>query len=107
MWTEYKLHEAEVGEKKKRKPKQNWHTKFSEGGGGVNNSMKLYKSMSVIDTLEHQKGVKEVLQEWQMRCEFTMWSNIKKVQCSSVIPYQVYSRLQNAVTLSLSTPPNT
>lgn len=34
--------------------------------------MKLYNSMSVIDTLEHQRGVKEILSEQQMRCEFTM-----------------------------------
>lgn len=63
--------------------------------------------MSVIDTLEHQRGVKEILSEQQMRCEFTMWSEMRKVQCSSVIPYQVYNRLQNAVTLSLPSPPNT
>lgn len=55
MWEEYKLHKVEVG-KKKRKPNQNPHTKLS--GKNKNNSMKLNSSMSVIDTLEHQKGLK-------------------------------------------------
>lgn len=47
--------------KKKKKRNQNSHAKLP--GKNNNNSMKLYNSESVINTLEHQKDLEEIFEK--------------------------------------------